>query len=267
MIFRQLIDPETSTYTYLLGDESTREAVLIDPVREQIERDCTLLEEMGLELRFTLETHVHADHVTASGRLRERLGPQIAVGARAGVRNADLGLADGDVVQAGDLRLVVTETPGHTAGCVTYVCSDAPMAFTGDALLVRGCGRTDFQGGDADTLFRSVRERIFALPGSCLLYPGHDYKGRTVTTVAEEKRCNPRLGLHRSREEFLVLMAGLGLAYPKRMDVAVPANLESGLTPSVGGDGSPATEPSGPVARAMEHMGRQDAELWRGMGI
>lgn len=231
MIFRQLIDPESSTYTYLLGDERSREALLIDPVHEQLDRDCTLLEEMDLELRFTLETHVHADHVTASGRLRERLGSQIAVGARAGVKNADLPLSDGDIVQVGDLCIGVVETPGHTAGCVTYVCSDTPMAFTGDALLVRGCGRTDFQEGDADTLFHSVRERIFALPDSCLLYPGHDYKGHTVTQVAEEKRWNPRLGVHRSRAEFLTLMAGLDLAYPRQMDVAVPANLESGRTP------------------------------------
>jgi len=267
MIFRQLIDPETSTYTYLLGDESAREAVLIDPVLEQLDRDCTLLEEMGLELRFTLETHVHADHVTASGRLRERLGSQIAVGARAGVRNADLSLEDGGVVRVADLRLEVVETPGHTAGCVTYVCSDGSMAFTGDALLVRGCGRTDFQDGDADTLFRSVRERIFALPDSYLLYPGHDYKGRTVTAVAEEKRCNPRLGLHRSREEFLSLMAGLSLAYPKRLDTAVPANLESGLMPFASGNGSREAAPGGPVAQAMERAGRQDAELWLGMGI
>jgi len=159
-------------------------------------------------------------------------------------------------------RIEVVETPGHTAGCVTYVSADAGVALTGDALLVRGCGRTDFQDGDADALSRSVRERIFALPDACLLYPGHDYKGRTVTTVGEEKRCNPRLGLHRSREEFLALMAGLGLAYPKRMDVAVPANLESGSAP-------PATrgEPSRPVAQAMERVGRQDAEFWRGMGI
>jgi len=267
MIFRQLIDPETSTYTYLLGDESTRESILIDPVLEQVDRDSTLLGEMGLELQLALETHVHADHVTASGRLRERLGGQIGVGARSGVKDADLLLAQGDVLQVGDVHLEVLETPGHTAGCVTYVCSDASMAFTGDALLVRGCGRTDFQDGDANALFRSVRERIFALPDSWLLYPAHDYKGHTVTTVAEEKHCNPRLGLHRSREEFVGLMAGLQLAYPKRLDVAVPANLELGLTSLARRKGSPATEPAGPVAKAMERAGRQDAELWRGMDI
>lgn len=265
MIFRQLIDPETSTYTYLLGDESTRRAVLIDPVLEQLERDCTLLEELGLELDLTLETHVHADHVTASGRLRERLGSRVGAGARAGVNNADLLLEDGDAVEIGDLRVRVVATPGHTAGCVTYVCSDESMAFTGDALLIRGCGRTDFQEGDAETLFHSVRERIFALPDACLLYPGHDYKGRTVTAVEEEKRCNPRLGLHRSREEFVGLMANLGLSYPRRMDFAVPANLESGLVPAA--EGEPSAEPSGPVAQAMEQVGRQDAELWQGMGI
>lgn len=267
MIFRQLIDPETSSFSYLLGAEESRQAVLIDPVLDQIDRDCTLLEELGLELRLTLETHVHADHVTASGRLRERLGSQVVVGARTGVRNADLLLDDGDAVEVGEVRLNALETPGHTAGCITYVCCDRALAFTGDALLVRGCGRTDFQQGDSDALFQSVRERIFALPDACLLYPGHDYKGRTVTSVAEEKRCNPRLGLHRSRAEFLTLMADLHLAYPKRMDVAVPANLESGSTSTASAKPCAVTERSGPVARAMERAGRQDAEFWSGTGI
>lgn len=267
MIFRQLVDPETASYSYLLGDERTREAVLIDPVLEQIERDSTLLEELGLRLRWTLETHVHADHVTASGRLRERLGSRVGVGARAGVRNADRALKHGDRLGVGDLHLEVRATPGHTAGCVTYVCAEVGMAFTGDALLIRGCGRTDFQDGDAATLFCSVRERIFSLPDATLLYPAHDYKGRTVTTVAEEKRFNPRLGLHRSLEEFLALMAGLDLAPPRRIDVAVPANLASGLVPSPEvGPGRRDAEPP-PVARALERLGRQDAELWRGMGI
>jgi len=249
MIFRQLIDPESSTYTYLLGDEETRRAVLIDPVLEQIERDSALLAELGLRLHCSLETHVHADHVTASGRLRERLGSKIGVGARAGVRNADWALADAATVRVGDLRLVVLATPGHTAGCVTFVCREAGMAFTGDALLVRGCGRTDFQEGDAPTLLHSVRERIFALPDATLLYPAHDYQGRTVTSVAEEKHFNPRLGLGVAREEFLATMAALQRPAPKRIAVAVPANLVSGLVEL-------------PVRR-----GRQDAELYQGAGI
>lgn len=232
MIFRQLIDPESSAFSYLLGDERTRDAVLIDPVLEQLERDCGLLAELGLRLHCVLETHVHADHVTASGRLRKRLGAKIGAGARAGVRNADWALSDGALVRVGELRLEVRETPGHTSGCVSYVSKDAAIAFTGDALLVRGCGRTDLQGGDAEALFRSVRERIFSLPDATLLYPAHDYQGRTVTSVAEEKRFNPRLRLGASLESFRAAMQRLQLPEPKRMAVAVPANLESGLAVS-----------------------------------
>jgi sulfur dioxygenase len=261
VIFRQLFDPESCTYTYLLGDEATGAAVLIDPVLEQLERDAALLAELGLRLECVLETHVHADHVTASGRLRERLGAKIGVGAQAGVANADFALEDGAAVRAGGLRIEVRATPGHTAGCVTYVCPEAGLAFTGDALLVRGCGRTDFQGGDAETLLRSVRERIFALPDETLLFPAHDYRGRTVTSVAEEKRWNPRLGLGVAREAFLALMAGLALAPPKRIAVAVPANLVSGLAPCA------APETEAPVALAIAQRGRQDAELSFGAGI
>jgi glyoxylase-like metal-dependent hydrolase (beta-lactamase superfamily II) len=264
MIFRQLIDPESFTYTYLLGDEATRRAVLIDPVLEQIERDCTLLGELGLRLHCSLETHVHADHVTASGRLRERLDSKVGAGAHSGVINADWALADAATVRLGELQLEVLATPGHTAGCVTYVCREAGMAFTGDALLVRGCGRTDFQEGNAETLLRSVRERIFALPDATLLYPAHDYQGRTVSSVAEEKRFNPRLGLGVTREEFLAIMAGLHLPAPKRIDVALPANLMSGLVAC--GNGSPVAR-AGPVALSIEQRGRQDAELFRGAGI
>lgn len=267
MIFRQLLDPETSSWTYLLADGRSGDALLVDPVLEQIERDALLLEELGVRLRYTLETHVHADHVTAAGRLRERLGSRVAVGARTGVVGADVLLADGEVLALGRLRLETRFTPGHTAGCVSYVCHEQGVAFTGDALLIRGCGRTDFQEGDAETLFRSVRERLLSLPDETLLYPAHDYRGRTVTTVAEEKRFNPRLGLARSREEFVAIMAGLGLAYPRRMDEAVPANLAAGLAASPGSPGPPAPPDARPVARAMERLGRQDAELWQGMGI
>jgi glyoxylase-like metal-dependent hydrolase (beta-lactamase superfamily II)/rhodanese-related sulfurtransferase len=230
MLLRQLFDPETSTYTYLLADETMREAVLIDSVREQLERDVQLLSELELRLVAALDTHVHADHVTGAGLLRARLGCLVGVGARAGVLTADLRLREGDIVRFGGHALEVRETPGHTDGCVTFVCHEEGMAFTGDALLIRGCGRTDFQQGDAATLYRSVREKILSLPAATRLHPAHDYKGRTLSTVAEEKRHNPRLGDARSLDEFVALMRGLRLAYPGRMDEAVPANLASGVT-------------------------------------
>jgi glyoxylase-like metal-dependent hydrolase (beta-lactamase superfamily II)/rhodanese-related sulfurtransferase len=230
MLFRQLFDPETSTYSYLLADEDTREAVLIDPVREQVERDAELVAELGLRLVAALETHVHADHVTGAGLLRERLGCRIVVGAHTGVLTADRRIADGETVSFGRHALEARETPGHTDGCVSYVCHEEGMAFTGDALLIRGCGRTDFQQGDAERLYRSVRERILSLPGDTRLYPAHDYRGRTVTTVAEERRWNPRLGDARGRDEFVALMRGLRLPYPRRIDEAVPANMASGVT-------------------------------------
>jgi glyoxylase-like metal-dependent hydrolase (beta-lactamase superfamily II) len=266
MIFRQLFDPETATYTYLLADERTREAVLVDTVLEQLDRDSTLLRELDLELVYTLETHVHADHVTASGRLRETLGSKVGVGVRANVENADRVLADGESVEFGGCRLETRQTPGHTEGCVTFVCHAAGLALTGDALLIRGCGRTDFQQGDARTLFRSVRDRILSLPDETLLYPGHDYRGHTVTTVREENRFNPRLGLARSEAEFVEIMHGLKLAYPKRMDRAVPANLVSGLLPASARDLERDAGVRGSVADLMAGL-RQDAELWGGMGI
>lgn len=261
MIFRQLFDPETSTYSYLLADAHTREAVLIDPVREHLERDTTLLRELELRLLYTLETHVHADHVTAGGLMRERLGSRVVVGAHAGVQNADLELADGAGVRFGDRWLEARETPGHTSGCVTWVCAVEGLAFTGDALLIRGCGRTDFQQGDARRLFRSVRERILTLPDETRLHPAHDYQGRTVTTVAEEKRFNPRLGMARTEEEFVEIMRALKLAHPKRMDEAVPANLRSGLA------SAPVREPGPSVATLVAQAGRQDVEVDFGLGI
>jgi sulfur dioxygenase len=230
LIFRQLLDPQTSTWTYLVADPESHQALLIDPVREQVERDVELLRELELRLLVAAETHVHADHVTAGGLLRERLGCRLAVGARSGVRTADLLLADGERLAIGALELEVRETPGHTGGCITYVLAAQGLAFTGDALLIRGCGRTDFQGGDARALYTSVRSRILSLPDATLLYPGHDYRGRTVTSVAEERRFNPRLGDGVDLERFERIMAGLGLAPPRFMDEAVPANMCSGVT-------------------------------------
>jgi sulfur dioxygenase len=229
MLFRQLFDPETSTYTYLLADETTRDAIIIDPVLTQIERDLGLIEDLGLQLRYALDTHVHADHVTALGSLRERIGVTTVVSERAGVGCADILVKEGDTLQFGAHRIEIVETPGHTSGCLSYVLSDRTMAFTGDALLIRGCGRTDFQEGSAHDLYRSVHDKLFTLPAHTLLYPGHDYKGRTVTTVDEERRLNPRLGRGNSEERFVEIMHDLALAYPKYIDVALPRNIRCGL--------------------------------------
>ena len=186
MIFRQLFDLESSTYTYLLADAESREAVILDPVLENVDRDLGLVRDLGLTLRYALDTHVHADHVTALGALRDKAGVTTVLSERAGVGTADVYVKDGDRVRFGRHELETRETPGHTSGCLTYVLGDQSMAFTSDALLIRGSGRTDFQEGDAATLYRSVHEKIFTLPRTCLLYPGHDYKGRTVTSVDEE---------------------------------------------------------------------------------
>ena len=228
MIFRQLFDPQSSTYTYLLGDQRSGEAVLIDPVFEQARRDRALIGELGLRLLFTLETHVHADHVTGAWLLKARLGSRIALSQASGAKGADLALACGSRVAFGARYLEVLETPGHTNGCLTYVLDDESMAFTGDCLLIRGCGRTDFQEGNARTLYRSVHSQIFTLLPACLLYPGHDYRGLTVTSVDEERRFNPRLSSGIGEADFAGYMNNLGLPHPKQIDVAVPANLQCG---------------------------------------
>jgi sulfur dioxygenase len=228
ILFRQLFDVASSTYTYLVGDRHSREAVLIDPVFEHVRRDSALIRELDLKLRYTIETHVHADHVTSASLLRQRCGSQIAVAANAGARGADRLLRHGERISFGSRHLDVRSTPGHTSGCLTYVLDDHSMAFTGDALLIRGCGRTDFQQGSAATLFHSVREQILSLPPGCLLYPGHDYRGLTVTSVAEELSYNPRLGGKINEGDFTGFMNNLGLPHPKLMDVAVPANLNCG---------------------------------------
>jgi glyoxylase-like metal-dependent hydrolase (beta-lactamase superfamily II) len=232
MIFRQLFDSGSSTYSYLLADDGS--TLLIDPVLEQAGRDAALIGELGLKLLWTLETHVHADHITGASVLKELLGSGIGVSATANATGADRVLRDGDKIEFGSRFLEVRATPGHTAGCLTYVLDDQTVAFTGDCLLIRGCGRTDFQGGSSEQLYRSIREKIFTLPDDCLLYPGHDYRGLTVTSVCEEKSYNPRLGLPKTEAEFAHCMANLNLAYPKKIDVAVPANLSCGREACVG---------------------------------
>jgi glyoxylase-like metal-dependent hydrolase (beta-lactamase superfamily II)/rhodanese-related sulfurtransferase len=228
MIFRQLFDAQSSTYSYLLGDAASREAVLIDPVFEQARRDAALVGELGLRLVWTLETHVHADHVTGASLLRQKLGSRIALSRAAGAEGADRLLESGEKISFGNRSLEARATPGHTGGCMTYVLDDRSMAFTGDALLIRGCGRTDFQQGDARALFRSVREQVFPLPDACLVYPGHDYRGLTASSVGEEKRYNPRLAESVGEGDFVGYMAHLGLAHPKQIEVAVPANMKCG---------------------------------------
>ena len=228
MLFRQLFDSQTGTYTYLLADTETGEAVMIDPVFEQARRDGALLGELGLSLLYTLETHIHADHVTGGWLLRKNTGSKIAVSVDGGADGVDRLLADGDKIAFGDRYLSVKATPGHTAGCITFVLDTEKMAFTGDCLLIRGCGRTDFQGGDAGRMYQSIHTQIFTLPDDCLLYPGHDYRGLTTTSVAEEKAFNPRFGGQLSQSDFIGYMDNLGLDHPKKMDIAVPANLKCG---------------------------------------
>ncbi len=228
LIFRQLFDGQSFTYTYLLGDSHSGEAVLIDPVFEQVRRDAALVHELQLRLLCTLETHVHADHVTGAWLLKQRTGSRIGLAANSGATGADRLLKHGARVSFGKRHLEVRATPGHTDGCLTYVLDDQSIAFTGDCLLIRGSGRTDFQQGDPHAMYRSVRDQIFTLPAACLLYPGHDYRGLTATSVEEERRFNPRLGGDVSVDDFTGYVKNLGLPHPKKIDVAVPANLKCG---------------------------------------
>jgi glyoxylase-like metal-dependent hydrolase (beta-lactamase superfamily II) len=230
MIFRQLFEPVSSTYTYLLACPRTRQAALIDSVLEETERYVALLAELGLTLVYTLETHVHADHVTAAAALRDQLGSRAALARASGVTCADRLLDDGDVLPVGDLAIEVRATPGHTDSCVAYLAED--RVFTGDALLIGGCGRTDFQQGNAGRLYDNVTTRILSLPPDTLVYPAHDYKGRTVSTVREELATNARLGGGKTRDEFVAIMHALTLAPPKQLHRAVPANLACGRAPS-----------------------------------
>ncbi len=225
MLLRQLFDRDTSTYTYLLADETTREALLIDPVLEQAERDLELVRELGLTLRYSLDTHVHADHVTASGTLRERTQCQ-TVSAVGGAACADVHVQGGDKLKLGALELEVLATPGHTDDSISYRVGN--HVFTGDALLVRGTGRTDFQNGDPSELYDSIGSVLFALPEDTQVWPGHDYKGHTVTSIGEERRFNPRIA-DKTREEFIDIMNNLGLPPPKHLARAVPANRACGV--------------------------------------
>jgi glyoxylase-like metal-dependent hydrolase (beta-lactamase superfamily II) len=222
MLFRQLFDSETSTYTYLIADERTKEAVLVDAVLEQVERDRQLLRELGLTLRYCLETHIHADHITATGRLRELTGCQGIVPQNASAKCADRFLGDEEILRVGEVEIKAIATPGHTDSHNAYLVNGHRI-LTGDALLIRGCGRTDFQSGDAAVLYHSITQKLFALPEETLVYPGHDYRGHTVSTIGEEKQYNPRF-VGKTKASFIELMAGLNLPNPKKIMEAVPAN-------------------------------------------
>ncbi len=229
MIFRQFVEPISSTYTYLLGCPESGQALLIDPVINSMDRDLQVLQSLGLTLAYTLDTHIHADHITSARELKRRVGSQIAAPAIDCLPCVDIGIVDARPLQLGSLRIDPLHTPGHTVGHFAYRCSD--RVFTGDALLIDGCGRTDFQNGDAAMLYRSVTEKLFTLPDDTLVYPAHDYKDRRASTIAQEKARNPRLGQGRTIEGFEAIMAGLNLPYPKFIDYAVPGNRQCGTCP------------------------------------
>jgi glyoxylase-like metal-dependent hydrolase (beta-lactamase superfamily II) len=222
MLFRQLFDPETSTYTYLIADRTSGKAVLVDAVLEQVSRDLTLIQELGLTLTYCLETHVHADHITGAGKLRSAVGCQNIVPQGSLVDCADRFIQDGEILEVGAVTIKAIATLGHTDSHMAYLVNGTHL-LTGDSLLIRGCGRTDFQSGDAYALFDAITEKLFTLPDDTLVYPGHDYRGHTVSTIGEEKRYNPRF-LGRNREEFKQYMDSLNLPNPKKIAEAVPAN-------------------------------------------
>ncbi len=229
MIFRQLIEPLSSTYTYVLGCEETGQAVLIDPVVNSVERDLEVLQRLGLKLAFTLDTHIHADHITAALELRKRVACKIAAPAMDRLPCVDVGLKEGKPFQVGGIQIQPLHTPGHTDGHFAYALAD--RVFTGDALLIDGCGRTDVQNGDAQALYRSVTQKLFALHEDTLVYPAHDYQNRRVSTIGQERARNPRLGLGRDLESFVKLMSELKLPYPTFIDYAVPGNRACGVCP------------------------------------
>ena len=229
MLFRQLFEPQSSAYTYLIACERTRDAALIDPVLETVERDLQLVEALRLSLRLTIETHIHADHVTAAARLKALSGCRIAYPDGEEIAGADLRLSELATLAVGTVVLKPLFTPGHTDNHHCYLAGK--RVFTGDALLIDGCGRTDFQGGCAATLYRSVRDKLFTLPDETEVYPGHDYRGRKASSIGAERRGNARLGGGRSEAEFVALMAALGLPYPRKIDIAVPANRRCGAIP------------------------------------
>ena len=224
---KQLFDRESCTYTYLLIDSETGEGAIIDGVLETFDRDMQIINELGIELLYAIETHAHADHITSAGKIRETTGAKLVYGESSGIEAIDIPLKDGDSVTLGHYRITAIATPGHTNGCTSYF-SDGNL-FSGDTLLIRGCGRTDFQFGDPGMLYDSITQKLFVLADDTIVYPAHDYNGRTSSTIGEEKTWNPRLGNNRSRDDFVELMNNLNLDMPKRINEAVPANMKVGI--------------------------------------
>ncbi|MGH6820342.1 MAG: MBL fold metallo-hydrolase, partial [Methylocella sp.] len=259
MIFRQLFDTESWTYTYLLGEDKSKEAVFIDPVNTHIDEYMELLDDYGLKLRYSLETHVHADHVTASGLLRQRTGAATGVGLLCGASYASQQLNHGDVLSFGENETIrVIATPGHTPGSVSFHWRD--RVFTGDSLFINGCGRTDFQGGDAGALYDGIVRNLFTLPAETLVYPGHDYNGRWISSIAQERSTNARLAA-KTREQFIEIMHKLNLPKPRLIDVAVPSNRLCGLSEVEARQDcttAPAAEKSELVPRSVEIVTTQD---------
>ena len=229
MIFRQLFEPLSSTYTYLLGCEATGRAILVDPVLPAWQRDLQLVRSLGFELAFTVETHLHADHITSAARLKREAGSAIVFPAADSFDCVDRVIDEARPLEIGSVRLEGIATPGHTDDHFAYRVDG--RVLTGDALLIDGCGRTDFQNGDAATLFRSVNDKLFTLPGETLVYPAHDYHGRHVSSIAQEMRGNSRLGGGKTLGQFEVIMAALGLPYPRFIDYAVAGNRQCGVCP------------------------------------
>lgn len=227
--FKQLFDDESSTFTYLIWDEKSKDGILVDPVDIQVDRDLKAAAELGVNLVFGINTHAHADHITGTYLLKQKVSGLKSIISEASGAAADIKISAGDKIVFGSRCIEARATPGHTAGCLSYVMDDETLVLTGDALLIHGCGRTDFQGGSADTLYASVHSQIFTLPDGCIVYPAHDYKGRTSSTVGDEKANNPRLGATKTKEEFIEIMNNLNLSYPKKIDVAVPANMKCGV--------------------------------------
>ena len=226
ILFYQLFDAESSTYTYIIADKKTKEAAIIDPVLETVDRDLKLIDELGLRLMYVLDTHIHADHITGAGEIRKRTQAKTAVSQTAGAECVDIPLEDGQELLLGGKIIKVIATPGHTNTCLTYYFEG--MIFTGDALLIRGCGRTDFQQGSSEKLYDSVHEKLFKLSSDTVVYPGHDYRGQTSSTIGLEKQFNPRLSEAKTKDDFIKIMSELKIANPKKIHEAVPANLACG---------------------------------------
>lgn len=227
-IFKQLFDQVSATFSYLLADANTRQALFIDTVYEQHERDLSLVRELELKLLACIETHCHADHVTGAWLLKHTTGCQIMASGHSGIEMLDRILIQDDKVEFGMHALTVIETPGHTAGCISFLLDDKSMIFTGDSLLIRGCGRTDFQQGSAQQLFHSIKDKLFALPDECIIYPAHDYSGRTASSIGEEKSLNPRIGGEANENDFVGYMDNMQLPHPKKLEIAIPANIKAG---------------------------------------